>query len=402
MDIDLEAEAVLDSNICFNHPLSEYWQNPKSIFLTGATGFLGVYLLYELLQKTTAKIYCLVRCEDDRAGLDRLQKALQFYELWEEVFRDRIVIVIGDLSKPLFGLSAEEFEELAAKIDIIYHSGAGVNIRSSYEELKATNVLATQEILRFAGIAKTKPVNYISSLGVFFTPAYSEEDRILETDVADFAVLKNGYQKTKAVAEKMLQIARERGLSACTYRPGRIMPDSKTGINNNFGFFLVVLIKACILLRKYPSRSTAFEIAPVDYVSGAIVNLSLQENSLGKTFHLSNPQAISWIDLMNEVSSLGYSLEEIDYERWLGELENYASTQEDNELLALIKHLKNAQYNIFYPRAQFDVSLTKEGLADTSISCPPLDKKLLQVYFSFFTKSGYLPAVLIENLPLAN
>ncbi len=396
MDIDLEAEAVLDSNICFNHPLSEYWQNPKSIFLTGSTGFLGVYLLYELLQNTTAKIYCLVRCENDRAGLDRLQKALSFYELWQEVFRDRIVIVIGDLSKPLFGLSAEEFEELAAQIDIIYHSGAGVNIRSSYEELKATNVLATQEILRLAGIAKTKPVNYISSLGVFFTPAYSEKDRMLETDVADFSALKNGYQKSKAVSEKLVEIARERGLSACTYRPGRIMADSKTGISSNLGFFLVVLIKACILLGQYPSKSTAFEIASVDYVSRAIVNLSLQEKSLGKTFHLSNPQAISWRDLMTEVSSLGYSLEEIDCQQWLVELEDYVSTQEDNELLALVKHLKNAQYNIFSPRAQFDVSLTKEGLADTSITCPPLDKKLLQVYFSYLVKSGYLPATITK------
>jgi thioester reductase-like protein len=392
MHVDLEAEAVLEPNICYNHSLSENWQTPESIFLTGGTGFLGVYLLYELLQQTTAKIYCLVRCENDLAGLDRLQKSLQFYELWQEVFRDRIVIAIGDLSQPRFGLSPEYFEGLAAQIDIIYHSGAGVNIRSSYEELKATNVLATQEILRLAGIAKTKPVNYISSLGVFFTPAYSEKNRILETDIADFSVLKNGYQKTKAVAEKLIQIARQRGLSACTYRPGRIMADSKTGISSNLGFFLVVLIKACILLGKYPSKSTAFEIAPVDYVSGAIVNLSLQKSSLGKTFHLSNPQAISWIDLMNEVSSLGYSLEEIDYQQWFVELENYASTQGDNELLALVKHLKNAQYNIFYPRAQFDVSLTKEGLAGTSITCPPLDKKLLQVYFSYLIKNGYLPA----------
>jgi thioester reductase-like protein len=392
MHVDLEAEAVLEPNICYNHSLSEDWQTPESIFLTGGTGFLGVYLLYELLQQTTAKIYCLVRCENDLAGLDRLQKSLQFYELWQEVFRDRIVIAIGDLSQPRFGLSPEYFEGLAAQIDIIYHSGAGVNIRSSYEELKATNVLATQEILRLAGIAKTKPVNYISSLGVFFTPAYSEKNRILETDIADFSVLKNGYQKTKAVAEKLIQIARQRGLSACTYRPGRIMADSKTGISSNLGFFLVVLIKACILLGKYPSKSTAFEIAPVDYVSGAIVNLSLQKSSLGKTFHLSNPQAISWIDLMNEVSSLGYSLEEIDYQQWFVELENYASTQGDNELLALVKHLKNAQYNIFYPRAQFDVSLTKEGLAGTSITCPPLDKKLLQVYFSYLIKNGYLPA----------
>ncbi|MCH2049459.1 MAG: thioester reductase domain-containing protein [Trichodesmium sp. ALOHA_ZT_67] len=391
MHIDLEAEAVLEPSICFNHPLSEEWQTPQSIFLTGATGFLGVYLLYELLQKTSAKIYCLVRCNNYDSGFDRLQKALSFYKLWQEAFRDRIVVVMGDLSQPLFGFSQEGFERLATEVDIIYHSGAKVNIRSSYEELKATNILATQEVLRLACMAKTKPVNYISSLGVFFTPAYSKKDRILETDMADFSVLKNGYQKTKAVAEKMIAIARERGLSTCTYRPGRIMADSNTGISRNRVFFLIELLRACILLGKYPSRSTAFQIVSIDYVSQAIINLSLQEKSLGKTFHVSNPQAISWIDLMTKVSSLGYSLKEIDYQQWLRELEDYVSTQTDNELVGLVKHLKNFQYNIFSPRAYFDTSLTKEGLADTSTTCHQVDKKLLQVYFSYLIKSGYLP-----------
>lgn len=390
--INLETEAVLEPKICFDHPLSEDWQTPKSIFLTGATGFLGVYLLHELLQKTTAKIYCLVRCDNYDGGFDRLKKALQFYDLWQDVFRDRLFVVIGDLSQPLFNLSQQEFELLATEIDIIYHSAAWLDISCSYWKLKATNVIATQEVLRLASIAKTKPVNYISSLGVFFTPNYSENDRILETDMADFSALKNGYQKTKAVSEKLVQLARERGLSGCTYRPGRIMADSKTGIISNFAYFLVKLVKACILLGKFPSKSITLEIAPVDYVSQAIVSLSLQKNSLGKTFHLSNPQATSWNNLINEVSSLGWSLKEVDYQQWLEELEDYVSTQGDNELSRLVQHLKNSPYNVFSPRPQFDISLTSEGLAGTSIICPPLDRKLLKVYFSYLTNSGYLPA----------
>ena len=74
---DLKAEAVLDSKTCFENPLSPNIDSPKSIFLTGATGFLGAYLLKELLCQTTADVYCLVRCHGVETGKQILKKKLQ-------------------------------------------------------------------------------------------------------------------------------------------------------------------------------------------------------------------------------------------------------------------------------------------------------------------------------------
>ena len=187
--LDLAEELILDSSIQFINPLSDNLLEPKSIFLTGATGFLGAYLLRELLHKTTADIYCLIRCGNSEDGKNRLQKHLEFYLLWEETFSSRIIPVVGDLSKPLLGLSEGDFNELAGIIDIIYHNGAWVNSARPYSILKPANVLGTQEVIRLASILQTKPVHFISTLGFFFNKTNLDNEKITETDIADFSII---------------------------------------------------------------------------------------------------------------------------------------------------------------------------------------------------------------------
>lgn len=74
-----------------------------------------------------ADIYCLVRAANPESDKQKIQSSLESYSLWNESFSVRIIPIIGELSKPLLGLSEEEFKALANKIDIIYHNGALVN-----------------------------------------------------------------------------------------------------------------------------------------------------------------------------------------------------------------------------------------------------------------------------------
>ena len=69
----------------------------------------------------------------------------------ESAPQSRIIPVLGDLSKPLLGLTEQEFQQIASLVDVIYHAGAIVNFIYPYSQLKTTNVLGTQEILRLAG-----------------------------------------------------------------------------------------------------------------------------------------------------------------------------------------------------------------------------------------------------------
>src|SRR5262249_24958804 len=148
--VDIKAEATLSPTICAEALVYEPERIPSAIFLTGVTGFLGAFLLRELLDQTQAYVYCLVRAKDEMESRSRIEKVLKSYSLWEESFGSRIVPVPGDLAKPLLGLSFEAFQDLANRIDVIYHNGALVNFVYPYSVLKATNVLSTEEILKLA------------------------------------------------------------------------------------------------------------------------------------------------------------------------------------------------------------------------------------------------------------
>ncbi|MEM9542550.1 MAG: thioester reductase domain-containing protein [Cyanobacteria bacterium P01_E01_bin.42] len=404
--LDLLAEARLDPDIKFDHSLPkndllESWLQPKSILLTGATGFLGAHLLAELIQKTKATIYCLVRCDDFATGKERIKANLEHYLLWNEEFARRIITIKGDLAKPHFDLSQEQFEELSDRIDVIYHNGAWVNSFYPYATLKPANVLATQEILRLASYPNIKPVHFISTIGVFFSPYYFADnliDRtIQETDLPTEKTLKGGYKQSKWVAEQLILKAKEKGLPACIYRPGRIMGHSKTGIAGNLKDILYLAIKACIAMGKFPDVDTTLNIVPMDYVSQAIVSLSQQSGSIAQqspeqiSFHLLNPQPIPWKKLIQEIQSLGYNLEETHYQTWVEELKRYAKDRNDKELYSISRLFFNSQIKLFARKPLFDIERVRDGLANTSIACPTIDRKLLSVYLSYWHKIGEIP-----------
>lgn len=390
--IDLKTEAVLESDIQFPHPVSGNPSEPEAVFLTGATGFFGAYLLDELLHKTKAKIYCLLRCENnDESGKQRLKEHLQSYLLWQEDFAARIIPVSGDLSLPLFGLSNQQFQELAEQIEVIYHNGAWVNAIYPYSALKPTNVGGTIETLRLAGLARTKPVHFISTVAVFFSAFYNEIGRtVLETDLPD-PCLKGGYKQSKWVAENLIITAQQRGLPASIYRTSRIMGHSQTGITRNFNDLLISMIKVCIQLEQFPDLESSLALVPVDYAAQSLIYLSRQEKLIGSTFHIFNPNQIAWGDFFQEIINLGYPLEKVSTADWQAEIQRYAGENKKDKLYTSLRFVLNSAAALMSIKPEFDMSQTLNGLSGTGIECPPVDKALVSVWLAYFQDCGYIP-----------
>ncbi|MEA5504348.1 amino acid adenylation domain-containing protein [Halotia wernerae UHCC 0503] len=396
---ELQAEAVLDPTIRPEAIQREYKTELVSIFLTGATGFVGAFLLDELLQKTQADIYCLVRAANAESGKNKLCKNLEMYSLGNEHFSSRIIPVLGDLSQAFFGLSEAQFILLANKIDVIYHNGALVNFVYPYEQLKAANVLGTQEVLRLASLIKVKPVHYVSTLSVFPAQSDSEVQVFREKDYLEHGeILESGYAQSKWVAEKLVAIALSRGLPVTIHRLGRITGNSKTGVWNT-NDFMCRMIKCCIQLGSVPKIDGLVDMTPVDYVSQAIVYLSQQKESIGEVFHLLNPHPIKLEELMGWVRSYGYSLRLVAYNEWRQELITAAKHSPDATLYSLLplfpENRSNNQISIEESLAQsrmtqFDCQNTLDKLADTSVVCPAINDELLKNYFSYFTHHGFL------------
>ncbi|MEV4921456.1 non-ribosomal peptide synthetase [Streptomyces roseoverticillatus] len=394
--IDFRAEAVLDPAITTEgcRPVDPRVHTaPRRILLTGATGFLGSFLLRELLDRTEADVWCLVRAADDEEAAERLRSGLASYRLWDESLRGRIVAVAGDLEKPLLGLAEDRFALLADRIEVIYHNGARVNIVDSYARLRAANVLGTREVVRLAATARVKPLHYISSsaagVGRDRTPDVVREDRRVAPD----RVASNGYVATKWVAEELVRAAGERGVPAVIYRPSRVSGHTGTGACTT-GDALWTMVRAIVELRAAPDRPVRegmrfdVDLVPVDHVARAIVHLGRQPESHGKVFHVTNPEPLGFDALIDSLRKLGYDVASLPYEEWKHLLLGAADGKPSLAPAALLA--QGLQVGTASPR--YDRSNTERGLAGSGIACPVVGDGLVATYVQYFAGSGFFPA----------
>ncbi|HET9226766.1 MAG TPA: thioester reductase domain-containing protein, partial [Thermoanaerobaculia bacterium] len=384
--VDLVAEAVLDPTIRAEGPAAS---EMREVFLTGATGFLGSFLLRELLRQTGARIHCLVR-----GGADRIRRKLTEAGIWEDSMADRIVAVPGDLELPRFGLSEEAFAELAERIDAVHHCGAWVNFTYPYKALKAANVTATEEALRLGGLRRTKPVHFISSIAAV-SPLGARGMVMEDEDYPTTEGLFAAYGPTKWVSERLVSQARERGIPGNIYRPGVLAGDSRSGYGNTQDL-VWNLIKGSIQLGAAPEYDSSLDVAPVDYVAAAIVRLSLQPGWLNSTFHFPNPRPLSWPAVYDFARDYGYSLRRLQAETWEAEVKAAIRSGTDNAMAPFAPLLGasdgNEVANAEQPEElRWDDRNTRAGLEGSGIACPPLDDRLLATWFDHFVSSGFLP-----------
>jgi thioester reductase-like protein len=414
---EMASEVALDPDISFDAPLAERLSHPAKIVVTGATGFLGAFLVDELLKQTDATLYCLVRSSDPDQGRERIYKALESF-LPTVARTPRIVAVPGDLSKPLFGLTRAAFEQLAREVDAVYHNGAMVHGLYSYAQLKPTNVLGTQEAIRLAALHSRKPLHYVSTVAACPMEDAFDVKVVREEKLDAAGVLYGGYPQSKWVAEQLVLAARERGLPACVYRPGIITGHSETGAWST-GDATCRIIKVTIDSGLIPDVEGAMDMTPVDYVSRAIAYLSTSGRALGGIYHLANPTPVHGHELVAWVRTSGYPLRRVPYEEWRTEMLALAKRSDRNPLAAFAP-LFTTVVSTTLPRWMTGVMATYEAgvdrvikaigarygaqsvqldcenalrdLAGTGIVCPAVDARLLNTYFAYFVRIGYLHA----------
>jgi amino acid adenylation domain-containing protein/thioester reductase-like protein len=396
----LEGDKTLDPTISPENTLTEPILN---IFLTGATGFLGTFLLHELLQQTRSDIYCLVRATNLEEGRAKIQKTLQRAHLWHESLNARIFPVLGDLAKPHMGVEPTQFSRLAEKLDIIYHCGAWVNVVYPYSALEAVNVTGTQEVLRLASQTKVKPVHFISTTDVY-SSMYSDgvSPASEHSPVGPINQLYSGYAQSKLAAEGLVMTAYKRGLPVSIYRPSAVTGHSQTGFCQ-FSDFIARMIQGCIQLQCAPQMEAYLNMVPVDYTSQSIVHIARHQKPSGQVYNITNPQGLSWEKLVLWVNQQGYPMKQVAYETWYAQLlKSVKQVPNQNELTPLTPLLTNQKF-VQKSLGAFHITCdnTLNGLSNSSIVCPLANEALLDTYFSYFNQAAFLKTSPPNNtLPL--
>ena len=327
-------------------------QKDFTVFLTGATGFLGAYLIKDILDRTVGNVHLIAHVrsvKNPQEALERLKRSLRAYALWNDSWTSRLSTVVGDLARPQLGLDNETWDDLARRVDLVIHNGATVHWVRQYQDMLASNVRSTIDAMKLCNIGKHKVLTYVSSTSVLDTDHYidlsteqtkSGQESIMEADDMEGSRkgLGTGYGQTKWVSEQLVREAGRRGLTGSVVRPGYILSESETGVCN-VDDFLIRMYKGCIQLKSRPRIINTVNAVPVNHVARVVVASAFNPLPQGvHVVHVTAHPRLRMNEYLSMLEHYGYKTPEISYNEWKEELEKFVSpgTEKDQEQLALM------------------------------------------------------------------
>jgi len=371
---------------------------PKAVLLTGATGFLGSYVLRELLVKTNAEIYCLVRVKKGVSAKNRILNSLKKYNLWEREYSERIVAIPAELGAKYFSLSTKIYGMLCTEIDVIYHVASDVNLVRAYDDLKKTNIEGVRSLITLSYTNSLKPINYISTK--FLCLGLKKQGVKIsraEGPVDDPDGLFVGYTQTKWVAEKLLASAIDYGIPVNIFRPGQLT--AATGstdglLDDVFSQLSKLLMSVDSIPEKDDWIDGVVDITPVDYLANAIVYVGSNKNSYGKFYNIGNPSPLPVADYVRKLLCSKedmYEKQIVTFEKWaLDCLEAIDAIDDEHTSYLLKRFFVETEHGRFIRNYLLDYKLENSNatqmLSNNSMKCPSVSEYVDSTYIACIQK----------------
>lgn len=320
-----------------------------NVLLTGATGFLGMHILLELLSCNDINVFILVRGSDAKS---RLYELINFYfpQVNYDIYKQRVVVVNGDITQEYFGLTKSNYDGLSKKIDTVVHAAAMVKHFGEYQEFFKVNIGGIQNIIEFS---REKYLVYISTTSVsgdFIKQKF--KDHFFNENSLEIGQKFHGnyYVQTKFEAEKIISKQLKNGLDGIIIRIGNLTGRFSDGVfqrnitQNKFHGVLKSILGLSLIPESIAQMK--IEFSPVDLTSKGIVKLLLMRNNSGQTFHLFNHNYIELKALIRMINEMGYRITVCDDFTFHNCLKEIARDKNRHDILyGIVNDFENGRLN---------------------------------------------------------
>jgi NAD(P)-dependent dehydrogenase (short-subunit alcohol dehydrogenase family) len=344
-------------------------------FVTGATGFIGRFLVERLLDTREGDIFVLVR----ESSRDRMGALI---EAWGAA--DRVDIVTGDLTEPHLGVDEGWRRLHGGKIEHVFHLAAIYDMTVGDERNEILNVGGTRNAVELANELDVDHFHHVSSVAVA-----GDFKGLFREDMFDEGQgLPSAYHRTKFESEK---VAREQlKVPWRIYRPAVVVGHSRTGemdkIDGPYYFFKALQKARHALPEWFPLVGPELgrtNIVPVDFVAASLDHIAHEPGLDGQTFHLAAPRMERSGDVLNAFARAAHAPQlAVRIDKRLTD----ALPKGVFSMLLKLPQLKDVRKTVLADvgipdevighvgfRAQFDTRDTERALAGTGIEVPPLD-----------------------------
>jgi thioester reductase-like protein len=342
------------------------------LFLTGATGFVGMELLARYLERTDRTVFALVRGSDDADAQARLDATVARMLPDPDTYSGRAIAVRGDVTSPGLGMSAERHGQLAAEVGEIVHAAASVSFALPLPESRTINVRGTQHVLEFAhSVESLRRLSYISTAYV----AGDHGDSFSEDQLDIGQCFRNPYEQSKFEAETLVREHCTR-LPIQIFRPSIVVGEADTGWTPAFNVIYWPL-KAFTrgTYTAVPARRSApVDVVPVSYVADAVFELTRKEAASGTTYNLAAGERASTVGELLELGADYFDRRRprVVPPRAYRALVHPLLLRKSGERRRKALESSEAFFPYFAMRVRYDTANARAGLESTGVSVPAL------------------------------
>ncbi len=315
----------------------------QTVLLTGATGFLGSQILFQLCARVDIrKIVVHVRAKSAKHGLQRVKNTAMSAGWWSDEYVIKIEVWTGDLAKPRIGLSQDQWNRLSGnvprpqRVDAIIHNGATVHWNTDFSSLRAANVESTFELLKVLDEAPSI-LKFVYVSGGYH--ATLEKQRNMQ-DI----ILSTAYAQTKFLSQMLVQEYSQQNLYSKSrvsiVKPSYIIGTAQEGIANTDDF-IWRLVASCIQIGSYNEADADgwLFVSDVGHVASRIVNCCDTNDS--STSFLDIMDGLLVRDFWSILREFGYKLVPKKPSAWSSDLQvDIDARQEAHPLWPLLPTLE--------------------------------------------------------------